>query len=118
MCRVHLTTSTVARNADIPSSSSCFMVGFTSRRMYSFNSCHKFLDGVPQIATPSRNLWHDGVAIWGLRRRCQPVYTRAHHILLGNSKVCWGHCPAMNLYTVGKYIMYVLGRRVLSNIAL
>ena len=45
MYLLHLFTSTVSQNRVIPAVSSDSRVGFTSRLMYSFSSCHRFSMG-------------------------------------------------------------------------
>ena len=45
MYSVHLATSTVFQKAKIPFTNSAFVLGFTSRRIYSFNSCQRFSIG-------------------------------------------------------------------------
>ena len=39
---LHFSTDTVTQNSFTPMISSCFVLGFTSHRMYSFSSCHIF----------------------------------------------------------------------------
>ena len=46
MYRQHFLTSTVFQNVEIPSTSCCLVVGFTSLRINSFSSCQRFSMGL------------------------------------------------------------------------
>ena len=100
-CRIyfmHLALSTVSQNCRIPSTSSALVRGFTSRLIYSFNSCHRFSMGFK--SGDSAGVFHQWIAFDSMNSF--PWFD-----------VCLGSLSCMNLWLV-PYTSLTRGRRVCS----
>lgn len=96
---VHFSTVTVFQNRLIPSISSFFVVGLTSRWMNSFSSCHKFSMGLK--SGDSGGVFHQLIQLLSRKSATK-------------CEVCFGSLSWTNL-CVSKFCKY--GTRVLSKIS-
>ena len=86
MYLLHLWTSTVFQKRVIPSTSSFFVLGFTTHRMYSLSSCQRFSIGF--ISGDLAGVFHQ--FIWLV-----PIQSPAYR------EVCLGSLSCINLCSVG-----------------
>ena len=97
----HFSLVTVLQNARIPSMSSCFTFGLTSRRMYSFSSCQRFSMGFK--SGDSGGVLHQFIPLASIQApACLDVCFRSLSIISlwpsGKSELMDGQCRTHDIH--------------------